>query len=83
MAGTDMNELQKPDSSPDTEPDSAPGAGTSNQLDTPAREQDPVTWVGLVWRIVRDAIESNEKLIRVCILICLVGAALWFIASFR
>jgi hypothetical protein len=73
MAGADMNELQKPDSTPD--------AGTDNQLDKQTREQDPETWIGLVWRIVRDAIESNAKLIRVCVLICLVGAALWLIAS--
>ena len=70
-----MDELQKPDGAPD--------ARTGNKLDRDIREQDPQTWIGLVWRIVRDTIESNAKLIRVCILICLVGAALWFIASVR
>jgi hypothetical protein len=68
-----MNEVQRPDS--------APGSGAGKQLDKGTLERDPDTWVGLVWRIVRDAIESNAKLIRVCILICLVGAALWLIAN--
>lgn len=76
-----MNELQRPDSTPDARPDSTASAGTSKQLDKETREQDPHTWYGLVWRIVRDAIESNDKLIRVCILICILGAALWLIAS--
>jgi hypothetical protein len=68
-----MNEIQRSDG--------APGVTTESQLGKETGEKDPETWVGLVWRIVRTAIESNTNLIRVCILICLVGAALWLIAS--
>jgi hypothetical protein len=68
-----MNEIQRSDGDP--------GAATGTQLNQRTEENDPQTWVGLVWRIVRDAIESNAKLIRVCVLICLVGGALWLIAS--
>ena len=52
-----------------------------NELQRSDDTPDPVTWYGLVWRIVRTAIESNANLIRVCVLICLVGGALWLIAS--
>lgn len=52
-----------------------------NELQRSDDTPDPVTWYGLVWRIVRTAMESNANLIRVCILICLVGGALWLIAS--
>jgi hypothetical protein len=52
-----------------------------NELQKSDDTPDPVTWYGLVWRIVRTAIESNANLIRVCILICLAGGALWLIAS--
>jgi hypothetical protein len=46
-------------------------------------ERDPANWCGLVWRIVRTAIESNANLLRVSILILLVCGALWLIASAR
>ena len=76
-----MSEIQRPDSIPDTRSDGTPGARTGDQLDKETGEKDPETWVGLVWRIVRDALESDAKLVRVCILIFLVAAALWLIAS--
>jgi hypothetical protein len=76
-----MNELQRSDSTPDTRTDGTSGTATAGQFDKHTGEKDPDTWVGLVWRIVRDAIESTAKLIRVCVLICLVGGALWLIAS--
>jgi hypothetical protein len=70
------NELRKPDSAPD-----ALGAGSEKQLGRELNEPDPDTWYGLVWRIVRTAMESNANLIRVSILLVLVCAALWLIAS--
>jgi hypothetical protein len=70
------NELQKPDSYPDT-----PAIGSGTQTDKNAGETDPVTWYGLVWRIVRIAMESNANLIRVSILVILVCTVLWVIAG--
>lgn len=72
------NELRKPDSAL-----GIPGAGSGNQLDRELKEADPDTWYGLVWRIVRTAMESNANLIRVSILLILVCTALWLIASIR
>jgi hypothetical protein len=66
-------------------PDSASGAPASaarrGQSAGETEERDPLTWSGLVWRVVRTAMESDANLIRLCILIILVGTALWFIAS--
>lgn len=70
------NELRKPDSAPD-----ALGPGSEKQLGWELNEPDPDTWYGLVWRIVRTAMDSNANLIRVCILLVLACAALWLIAS--
>ena len=70
------NELRKPNSAPD-----ALGAGSRKQLGGELKEPDPDTWYGLVWRIVRTAMESNANLMRVCILLVLVCVALWLIAS--
>jgi hypothetical protein len=72
-----MNELQR---SQGTSDGNIPGVENEDQMDGKMNEKDPETWYGLVWRIVRTAIESNGNLIRVCILICLVGGALWLIA---
>lgn len=68
-----MNEIQRSGSIPDAPIGSQPAKETG--------ENDPLTWVGLVWRIVHVAIGSNDKLPRVCVLICLVGTALWLIVS--
>jgi hypothetical protein len=76
-----MSEVQKPDSTPNTRSDSNLDVGTGNQLDKETGEKDPETWYGLVWRIVRAALENDRNLIRVCALIFLVCVALWFIAS--
>ena len=76
-----MNELQRPDSASDAKSDSIFSVGAGGQADKKAAEKDPETWHGLVWRIVRDAIDSDAKLIRACILICFVATALWLIAS--
>jgi hypothetical protein len=57
------------------------GSGSEKQLGGELNEPDPDTWYGLVWRIVRTAMESNANLIRVCILLVLVCAALWLVAS--
>lgn len=65
-----MSELQGPEAYP----------GGSNQPDK-GDEKDPSTWYGLVWRIVKIAVDSNGNLMRLSILIVLVGAALWLIAS--
>jgi hypothetical protein len=47
----------------------------------PGRE--PVTWPAAVARIVEIGSESWAKLIRVSILIVLLGAVLWLVASAR
>ena len=44
-------------------------------------DNDPVTWVGLAWRIIDIASQSNGKLLRVCALlfvVALVGVAWWW-----
>lgn len=56
-------------------------AASQGQLARKADEEDPLSWYGLVWRIVRPAMESDASLARLCILIVLAGAALWLIAS--
>ena len=68
-----MSELQVPGG--------IPQAGDRNQPDNEASEHDPETWYGLVWRIVRIAIESNGNLVRTSVLIIVVGGALWLVAS--
>jgi hypothetical protein len=70
------NELRKPDSAPD-----ALEAGSGKPVGRELNEPDPDTWYGLVWRIVRNAMESNANLIRVCVLLVLLCTALWLIAS--
>jgi hypothetical protein len=60
------NEVQEPE----------PGAGvpavaSKGHSGPPSSEDDPRTCYGLLWRIVRTAVESNGNLIRVCILITL------------
>jgi hypothetical protein len=57
------------------------GAASREQLAKGVEDRDPLTWYGLVWRIVRTALESDASLIRLCVLIVLVGSALWLIAS--
>ena len=45
-------------------------------------EHDPATWVGLAWRTIEIASESNGKLLRVCTLllvVAMVGAAWWWV----
>jgi hypothetical protein len=45
------------------------------------QDTDPVTWVGLAWRIIDIASQSNGKLLRVCALllvVALVGVAWWW-----
>jgi hypothetical protein len=45
------------------------------------QDNDPVTWVGLAWRIIDIASQSNGKLLRVCALllvVALVGVAWWW-----
>lgn len=64
-----------------SDPSPSTGAASRERLAAGAEEEDPLTWYGLVWRIVRAALESNARLIRLCILILLAGAALWLIAS--
>jgi hypothetical protein len=59
---------------------SAPGPGDGNRLDREPREPDPDTWYGLVWRIVRTAMESKENLIRMSILLILACAVLLLVA---
>lgn len=66
------NEMRKSESAPDP-----PEAGRGNPQ---VREPDPDTWYGLVWRIVRTAMESNASLIRVSILVVLLCVTLWLIA---
>jgi hypothetical protein len=66
------NELRKSESAPDP-----PEAGHRNHQ---VGEPDPDTWYGLVWRIVRTAMESNAKLIRVSILVILLCVTLVLIA---
>jgi len=70
------NELRRSDSPPDVPP-----IGGGNQTSTSTEETDPCTWYGLVWRIVRIAMESNANLIRVSILVILACAVLWVIAG--
>jgi hypothetical protein len=61
-------------------------AGTdekTNMMTELERKQnsDPVTWVGLAWRIIDIASQSNGKLLRVCALllvVALVGVAWWW-----
>ena len=50
--------------------------GNRDQLDWKPVESDPITCYGLVWRIVRTAMESNANMIRVSILLVLTCAAL-------
>jgi hypothetical protein len=69
-----MSELQRSDGT-------APDAGSGNRPSRHTDEKDPVTWYGLVRRIVREAMGDNATLIRVCVLICLVCGAIWLIAS--
>jgi hypothetical protein len=76
------HEVQKPATNP-----SGPPAGNATQPDIAGTEDDPKTWYGLIWRIVHVAIESDEKLVRVCVLIvlivvliALVGAA-WLVVG--
>jgi hypothetical protein len=62
------NEVQKPHNG------NQPGRGGT--------EDDPKTWYGLVWRIVHAAMESDEKLLRVCVLIVVIvalGGAAWLV----
>ena len=56
------------------------GIGNGDQLDRKPVESDPSTWYGLVWRIVRTAMESNANMIRVSILLMLACAVLLIIA---
>jgi hypothetical protein len=56
------------------------GTGNGDQLDRKLAESDPGTWYGLVWRIVRTAMESNANMIRVSILLMLTCAVLLLIA---
>ena len=45
------------------------------------QDNDPVTWVGLAWRIIDIASQSNGKLLRVCALllvVALMGVAWWW-----
>ena len=67
----DERRMRTPGSDPDP-----PEAGRGNPL---VRERDPDTWYGLVWRIVRTAMESNANLIRVSILLALLCVTLWLI----
>ena len=60
------NEVQRPN-----EDLAGPATGSGAQPDGVA-EDDPKTWYGLVWRIVRAAMESDAKLIRICVLLALV-----------
>ena len=49
-----------------------PVARNGGKSDTATAEDDPKTWYGLVWRIVREVIESDEKLKRACVLIAVI-----------
>jgi hypothetical protein len=73
------NELQRPDSASNAHA----GAGSGHQPDREPKENDPETWLGLIWRIVRTASQSNANLIRVSVLILIAGGVLWVIASVR
>jgi len=45
------------------------------------QDNDPVTWVGLAWRIIDIASQSNGKMLRVCVLllvVALAGVAWWW-----
>jgi hypothetical protein len=74
--GQMANELRRSDNPPDI-----PAGGSGNQASQNATESDPCTWYGLVWRIVRIAMESNANLIRVSILVILACAVLWVLVG--
>jgi hypothetical protein len=79
-----MSEVQRPDSTPEARSSSPPGSRAGKQPDRETRERDPDTWQGLVWRLAQWATTLTPgQLIKVSILICLIGAALWLIASVR
>jgi len=69
------NQRQKPDS-----PSDITRTGMESPLDGRAAKDDPDTWCGLAWRIVRIATESNANMIRVGILLILVCTLLQFLA---
>lgn len=75
-SGQMANELQRPDSAPGVH-----DAGAGNQAGERPQEPDPDTWYGLVWRIVRIAMESNANLVRVSVLLVLLCGVLWFVES--
>ena len=70
------NELRKSDNPP-----VIAAIESGNQTCMNAGEGDPCTWYGLVWRIVRIAMESNANLIRVSILVILACAVLWVLVG--
>jgi hypothetical protein len=51
------SELRLPPNAP-----GAPGAAGREQLAAGADEPDPVTWYGLVWRIVRTGLDGDPMI---------------------
>ena len=64
------------------EADRTPNEGTGTMASNAGRpDREPSTWAAVVARIVEIGSESWVKLIRVSILIVLLGAVLWLVAS--